>query len=289
MLNSYLGFINFSAKEGGGITLEWDELSNIASKVMSIIFILVLMYLGIKIGNKIIDKFMENQIRSKLSFSMNQQKATTIGAVLKSVLKYTAYFSAVGLIVVEVFSGISAAVLGAGGFVIGIGAQSLVKDLINGFFILFEDQFGLGDHITVGQYTGIVENIGIRTTVLRDFTGDLHLIANGSILEVTNHSRGNIRFLVDVEIAYEEDVEKVIKIIEKTCREFKNKNNDDIPEDIEVLGVTSLNASGITIRVVGRAKPLTQWKMERDLRKTIKEVLDENKVEIPYPKTQLIK
>ena len=81
---------------------------------------------------------------------------------------------------------------------IGIGAQSLVKDLINGFFILFEDQYGIGDHVTIGQFEGIVESLGIRTTVLRDFTGDLHLIPKGTVLEVTNHSRGDIRFIVDV-------------------------------------------------------------------------------------------
>ncbi|CDG02927.1 Putative Mechanosensitive ion channel family protein [Clostridium chauvoei JF4335] len=275
----------------GGVKLElmWDEIEMILSKGLKIISILIIMYLTIKIGNKAIDKFMKRQIKSKLSFSMNEQKAITIGAVLKSALKYGVYFTGIAIIVANVFSGISAAVLGVGGFAIGIGAQSLVKDLINGFFILFEDQYGVGDHITINQYTGIVENIGIRTTVLRDFTGDLHIITNGSILEVTNHSRGDIRFLVDVEIAYEENVEETIKLITKVCEKFKEENRAEIRGNIEVLGVTSLNASGVNIRVIGRAKPLSQWKMERELRKNIKEALDEAGIEIPYPKTQIIK
>lgn len=271
------------------LMIKWEEVENFIGKGIRIISILIIMYLTIKIGNKVIDKFIKRQIKSKLSFSMNEQKAITIGAVLKSALKYGVYLTGVAIIVANVFSGVSAAVLGAGGFAIGIGAQSLVKDLINGFFILFEDQYGVGDHISVGQYTGIVENIGIRTTVLRDFTGDLHVITNGSILEVTNHSRGDIRFIVDVEIAYEENIEAAISLITNVCNKFKVNNKEEIRGDIEVLGVTSLNASGVNIRVIGRAKPLSQWKMERELRKNIKEALDEEGIEIPYPKTQIIK
>ena len=163
-----------------------------------------------------------------------------------------------------------------------------MKDLINGFFVLFEDQYGVGDHVTIGQFSGIVESIGIRTTVLRDFTGDLHLIPNGSVLEVTNHSRGNIRFIVDVEIAYEENVDTAIEVIKKTSNLFEEKHKDKLRSEIDVLGVLSLNASGVTIRVVGRAEPLSQWEMERELRKDIKIALDEAGIEIPYPKTTII-
>ena len=110
-----------------------------------------------------------------------------------------------------------------GGIAVGLGAQSLIKDLINGFFILFENQFGVGDHVTLGNFNGIVKSIGIRTTVIRDFTGDIHSIPNGSIIGVTNHSRNDIRFIVDVNISYEEDIEKVIDVIKITCEDFKNQ------------------------------------------------------------------
>ena len=160
---------------------------------------------------------------------------------------------------------------------------------INGFFILFEDQYGIGDHVTIGKFQGIVESIGIRTTNLRDFTGDLHLIPNGSVLEVTNHSRGNIRFIVDVEIAYEENIDETIELIKKVNKKFQEKHADKIRGDIKVLGVNSLNSSGVTIRVIGMAVPLSQWEMERELRKEIKIELDNVGIEIPYPKTKIIK
>ena len=264
------------------------DLDAIVQKIISIIFISIIMYFSIRIGNKLIKKFVDRQVASKTSFSLEPQKALTIGEVLKSVLKYTVYIIGIGSMLYDILAKIPVALASAGGFAIGLGAQSLVKDLINGFFVLFEDQYGVGDHVTIGQFSGIVESIGIRTTVLRDFTGDLHLIPNGSVLEVTNHSRGDIRFIVDVQIAYEENIDGAIEVIKKTSTLFEEKHQDKLRSEIDVLGVLSLNASGVTIRVVGRSEPLSQWEMERELRKDIKIALDEAGIEIPYPKTAII-
>ncbi|VYU66183.1 mechanosensitive ion channel [Clostridium tertium] len=296
-MTSILTFISTGFDENGkiAVSFNWEQALSSAVNVVeivlrkgiSLILLIIAMFLIIKIVDKVIDKFVENQINSKISFSMDTQKALTIGAILKSSLKYIVYFSGAAIIIGSTFK-VSAAVLSAVGFVVGIGAQSLVKDIINGFFIIFEDQYGVGDYVTIGAFSGIVENIGIRSTVLKDFSGDIHNIPNGSVLEVTNHSRSDMRFIVDVEIAYEEDIDNTINIISDTCRRFQKKNEDDIRENIEVLGVMSLNASGVTIRVVGKSKPLSQWKMERDLRKEIKKSLDEAGIEIPYPKTQLV-
>lgn len=264
------------------------DLDAIIEKIISIIFISIIMYFSIRLGNKLIKKFVDRQVASKTSFSLEPQKALTIGEVLKSVLKYTVYIIGIGCMLYDILAKIPVALVSAGGFAIGLGAQSLVKDLINGFFVLFEDQYGVGDHVTIGQFSGIVESIGIRTTILRDFTGDLHLVPNGSVLEVTNHSRGDIRFIVDVEIAYEENIDEAIEVIKRTNGLFKEKHQDKLRGEIEVLGVLSLNASGVTIRVIGRAEPLSQWEMERELRKDIKVALDEAGIEIPYPKTAII-
>ncbi|MGG7059240.1 mechanosensitive ion channel family protein [Clostridium nigeriense] len=297
-MNNYLTWVTTTKDELTGrlsLNVDWDKVIEssisgagfVISKIISLIILIVIMYLIIKIGDKVIDRFVNNQANSKRSFSMDKQKAFTVGAILKSSLKYAVYFSGAAIIIGSTFK-VSAGVLSAIGFVVGIGAQSLVKDIINGFFILFEDQYGVGDYVTIGAYSGIVENIGIRSTVLKDFSGDTHNLPNGSVTEVTNHSRGDMRFIVDVEIAYEEDIDNAINIIKSTCKKFEEKNKEDIRNEIEVLGAISLNSSGITIRVVGKAKPMSQWKMERDLRKDIKVALDEANVEIPYPKTQLV-
>lgn len=272
----------------GIVTITAEDIEKIIDKAIGIVIIFFIMYFVIKVGNKIIDKFVQKQIKSNARFSMEPQKAKTIGEVLKSVLKYLTYVFGIGIIATKIFSNISVAVAGIGTVALGLGAQSLIKDLINGIFILFEDQYGIGDHITIGQFEGIVETIGIRTTALRDFTGDLHLIPNGSIVEVTNHSRGNIRFMVDVDIAYEEDIDNAMRCIEEVCEKFGN-NNEEVVDPIQVLGVNSLNASSVTIRVIGKSKPLSQWAMERELRKEIKVALDKAKIEIPYPKTEFIR
>lgn len=286
-MDIFSDFINVSRKMLS-ILIKKVNIDIIVEKIISIIFISIIMYFSIKIGNKIIQKFVDKQVASKMSFSLEPQKAITIGEVLKSILKYTVYIVGIGSMLYDVLAKIPVAVVSAGGFAIGLGAQSLVKDLINGFFILFEDQYGVGDHVTIQEFTGIVESIGIRTTVLRDFTGDLHLIPNGAILEVTNHSRGDIRFIVDVEIAYEENIDEAINVIKKVNSVFEEKHKEKLRGEIEVLGVFSLNASGVTIRVIGRAVPLSQWEMERELRKDIKEALDKAGIEIPYPVTKVI-
>ncbi|MGL4772138.1 MAG: mechanosensitive ion channel family protein [Clostridium sp.] len=267
--------------------IDIEDVEKIIGKLISCLILIILMYLAIRIGNKIIEKFVAQQAASKGKFSLNSQKALTIGTVLKSILKYTVYIVGISIIIFNFFGGVSLAAASIGGVAFGFGAQSLVKDIINGLFVLFEDQYGVGDHVTIGRFTGIVESIEIRTTVIRDFTGDIHIIPNGSIVEVTNHSRGNIRFIVDVEIAYEANVDSTIDLIKGVCKAFE-EHEEEIVEPIEVVGVNSLNASGVTIRVIGKSKPLSQWKMERELRKEIKLALDEAGIEIPYPKTQLI-
>ncbi|WP_224038279.1 mechanosensitive ion channel family protein [Clostridium gelidum] len=263
----------------------------IISKIIQIIFVMIAMYFAIKMGKHLIKKFVERQVASSAMLSLDSQRAKTLGEVLKSVLNYSVYFMGIAIIVSILFGEISSTFTftfaSIGGIAVGLGAQSLIKDLINGFFILFENQFGVGDHVTLGNFNGIVKSIGIRTTVIIDFTGDINFIPNGSIIGVTNHSRNDIRFAVDVNISYEENIEKVISIIEITCNDFKSKNEEYISVPIEVSGVTALGTSSVTIRVVGKAKPLSQWKMENELRKEIKLTLDKNKIEMPYPKTQL--
>ena len=289
-MTTVLGIIKVSKDEAGKLVyqLNFEQIDAIIKYALSIIIIAIIMYFSIKIGNKLIDKFVQKQVKSKASFSLDPQKALTIGEVLKSVLRYCVYIVGIGSMFYPLFSKIPVGLVSAGGFAIGLGAQSLVKDLINGFFVLFEDQYGVGDHVTIGVYSGIVESIGIRTTILRDFTGDLHLLPNGSVLEVTNHSRGDIRFIVDVEIAYEENIDTTIELIKNVNKKFEENHKDKLRGSIDVLGVLSLNPSGVTIRVIGRAVPLSQWEMERELRREIKLALDKAGIEIPYPKTTIV-
>ena len=269
------------------IPIPIEYLMTLLSRIIKIIIIIVIMSLLIKLGNAIINKIVKKQIESNTKFSLDEKKAYTFGSILKSILRYTVYFIGITAVLTVIFGPISITLASVGGVAIGFGAQTLVKDIINGLFILFENQFSVGDYVTLGDFKGIVEIIGLRTTVLKDFSGEVHILPNSTIAEVTNHSVADSRMLVDIEIAYEENIDEAIEIINKVCDDFKD-SSENIVEAPKAAGVISLNESGVTIRVTGKAKAMTNWGLENDLRKRIKLALDKAEIEIPYPKTQLV-
>ena len=270
-----------------GITISAETIASVIFKIIMIVIIFILMMIAIRIANKFIDRMVKNQIGSNHKFSMDEKKAKTIGILLKSLVKYSVYFLGITSMLSIVFGAISWAFASVGGVAVGLGAQSFIKDMINGIFILFEEQYSVGDYVTIDNSKGIVKAIGLRTTELRDFNGDIYIIPNGSIQVIVNHSKGDMRVLVDIGIAYEADIELAISVINEVCSQY-NQENPNITTPIEVLGVTALNDSNVNIRVIGETKPMKQWEAERELMKRIKLEFDKRGIEIPYNKVQVI-
>lgn len=259
--------------------------------IIKIVLIIIVMYISVKVINKFIDKTIKKQ--EQFRFALDKKRSKTIGAILKSISSYSIYlFGIIGILTQflgsKFLSTISLGIASVGGVAIGFGAQNLIKDVINGFFILLEDQYVVGDYITIDNNSGIVESIELRITKLKDFNGDLHIIPNSKITNVTNHSKGPKSITVDVSIAYEESIDKAINVINGVCNKFIDKN-EDIVDEPKVVGVTELAASGVTIRVKGTVKNMRQFDNETRLRKAIKEGLDKEKIEIPYNKVQFIR
>jgi len=256
---------------------------NILGKILSILAILVVVKILSRILNVLINKTVESRKNSK--FTVDERKIRTISTVLKNVIRYILYF--IGIMIILDILGVNTtsiiATAGIGGLAISFGAQSLVKDIITGFFILFEDQFSVGEYVKIGDFEGIVEEMGIRVTKIRDFTGELHIIPNGNISLVTNKSRGPMSSYVDIRIAYEEDVDRAIKAIQEVCDRIR-KTNDSILEGPSVLGITDLGDSGINIKITAKTKPMDQWALERQIRKEVKKVFDRENIQIAYPK-----
>ncbi len=238
-------------------------------KLLKIIIILVAIKVLTKVAYVLIDNFFKREQMLKLS--MKKRKAKTLAAIIKSVCKYLFYF--IGLIpILEVFGISTSSILataGVGGLAIGFGAQSLVKDIITGFFILFEDYFSVGDYIKTSNYEGIVEEIGIRSTRLRAFSGDLYIIPNGYIETVTNMSRGDMRALIDIRISYKDDIDNAIEALDAVA--LKMIDDEDINAGPTVLGVTNLAKEDIVLSIQAMVKPMQQWSIERKLRKAVKE------------------
>lgn len=255
-------------------------------KFVRIFIIIVLTRLLITFINGLINRTFKN--RKKAHDTMTINRVNTLAEILKSVMKYILYFIAM-VTILDMFINTASilATAGIGGVAIGFGAQSLVKDIITGFFILLEDQYALGDYVKIGEFEGIVEELGVRVTKLRDFSGELHIIPNGNIEVVTNRARGAMRALVEVKIAYEEDLDHAIKLLEKMCLTIK-EGDDTILEGPSIVGVTDLAENGVVLRIVAKTQPMDQWSLEREIRKKAKETLNREDIEIPYPRIVIV-
>ncbi len=171
------------------------------------------------------------------------------------------------------------------GLAVGFGAQSLVKDIISGLFILLDDQYSKGDVVTVGGVTGLVEDVGIRRTVLRDLDGIVHYIPNGEIAVASNFTQEYSRVNLNVGVSYSEDLDHVMRVIDRVGEEMAAdpKWGQSLITPPKALRVDNLGDSGIDIKVVGDTKPIKQWEVMGELRKRLKKAFDDEGIEIPYP------
>lgn len=196
----------------------------------------------------------------------------------------------IGLFIVLQQAGINVtaalAGLGVAAVAAGFGAQYLIRDLIAGFFVFFENQYNVGDVIRVGDIAGGVEAISLRRTILRDFDGARHIIPNGEIRMLSNLTQDWSRAHLNISVAYKEDLDRVMAVMRKT---WENMHQDPdwrpfmISETPWLLRVDEFGDSGITIKMVGETQPIKQWDVMGELRRRIKRVFDEQGIEIPWP------
>jgi small-conductance mechanosensitive channel len=222
--------------------------------------------------------------------TLRERRGHTIAQLLRSVGRVVLVIIAL-LLTFNVFIDIGPILAGAGilGLAVSFGAQSLVKDVISGFFILFENQFAIGDVIEIAGKSGLVEKMTLRVAVLRDGEGVMHVVPNSEIKVVSNKTRGWSRALVDVGIAYDEDIDRALGIIRDEVAQLAtdrvwNLQLDGAPE---VVGVESLGDSSVVIRTLIRTQPGSQWTLAREFRRRIKNRFDRDGVEIPFPQRKV--
>ena len=214
-------------------------------------------------------------------------RAKTLRNVSESALKVAVvtvggllFLSNLGLNVTALLAG-----AGVAGLAVSFAAQNLIRDFIHGFFILLEDQYGVGDIVKVGDLAGVVEKFNLRLTVLRDLEGKAHFIPNSQIQQVTVFTQEWSRAVVDVGVAYKEDVDRVLAIFRDEAERFFQDPEwqDKLTNPPEVLGVENLADSAVVIRTLFGTKPAQQWAVAREFRRRIKKRLDQEGVEIPFP------
>ncbi|WP_442602497.1 mechanosensitive ion channel family protein [Paenibacillus sp. KN14-4R] len=261
-----------------------DKLLATVVDILQIIAIYIAAKVIVKIANKAISKMIAAKQHSPIKIDV--RRTNTIFKLANNIISYTVNFIAIMLILSQLGVNLGPILAGAGvlGLAIGFGAQSLVKDVITGFFIIFEDQFAVGDVVQIDQFKGTVEQIGIRVTRVRSWTGEVQIIPNGNIKQVTNFSLHNSIAVVDVSIAYEANVEEAIGVLQSVSQRLY-ESNDSIVAEPKVLGVQTLGNSEIVLRTTAECRPNTHSDVTRLMHAEIKKEFDTHGIEIPYPKT----
>jgi len=215
-----------------------------------------------------------------------RQRATTLGNLLQSMAEYVVWPIVAIMVLSEVGLDVGAllATAGVAGLAIGFGAQTLVKDVIGGIFLLFDDIIHVGDLVNIGSTTGTVEEIGVRLVKVRKFDGELVMIPAGEIRTFGNRSVNWARVVVPVGLSYDQDVDAVLPVINEVAQAWASENEAILLEDEpQVQGLLDFGDSSVTARVVVQVTPGEQFAAERELRMRLKRAFDERGVEIPFP------
>jgi len=256
---------------------------NIGEGLLKIMVIMLIANILIRIGKLAIHNIFK--IRNLSPLNTSERREATLSRLLDNILTYVVYFIAIMMVLSVLGIDVKALIAGAGvvGLAVGFGAQSLVKDVISGFFIIFEDQFSVGDHVRIGQFEGNVQSIGLRTTKLKSWTGEVHILPNGGITEVTNFSLNNSLAIIDVGIATDEDLDKAEKVIQDLLERMPERYEELVREP-DYLGIQNFGPSEVTLRIVAETLPMQHSAVARKIRKDIKLSLDEHGIEVPYPR-----
>ncbi|WP_085507922.1 mechanosensitive ion channel family protein [Thalassobacillus devorans] len=265
-----------------GFQINLTEITELLITVgLKILVLLIAFAIIAPIGRKAISGAINRISRHR---KIPEPRTKTLERLSINLFSYIMMFVFVVMLLEMVGIPIGPLLAGAGivGLAIGFGAQGLVSDIVTGFFILIERQVDVDDYVTAAGYDGVVEEVGLRTTKLRGFDGTLHYIPNREISGVSNHSRGNMRAMIDIGIAYDENIEEAVAVLQRVCDDFA-ANDERIKEGPDVLGVQTLGSSDVVLRILGKTTNMEQWGVERDLRKAMKEALDAAGIEIPFP------
>ncbi|MBN2185269.1 MAG: mechanosensitive ion channel family protein [Candidatus Krumholzibacteriota bacterium] len=252
-----------------------------------ILAIVIGAFIVVQILRLVIRKFRNKLIPPGKLESERAKRTETLVRITENVARVVIFSAAVLMCMKEFGIDIAPLLAGVGivGLAVGFGAQSLVKDVINGFFILLENRMSVRDVVEIAGKSGLVESIGLRVTVLRDLEGKVHVVPNGEISTLTNMTKEWSRAVLEIGVAYKEDVDNVIEILNEVGEELR-KDKDFGPlllEPMEVLGIESFGDSSVNIKLMFKTKPIMQWKVAREFRLRVKRAFDEKKIEIPFP------
>jgi small conductance mechanosensitive channel len=260
-----------------------------------ILIVLVASFVGYLIAKAIIRRVMHRVVhirgRKRRAKEELAKRSATLSGYLSTVVGAIVLIIAAFMILSELGVDIAPLIAGAGvaGIAIGFGAQSLIKDYLNGLFIVIEDQYNKGDVAKIAGIAGLVESVSLRRTVLRDLDGIVHSIPNGQITTTSNYTRDWARVNLDVNVGYGEDLDRVMAVINRVGQEMAADEyyGKLIKKPPKSLRVNKFGDSGIDIKILGETKPIKQWEVTGELRRRLKKAFDDEGIEIPWPHLKL--
>jgi len=275
---------NFSVLAG---FIDTKGLLIFLSTGLRILVIIAVAFVLKKMSGKLIVTI-KTQLKNKAIDNLEEfKRIDTVGRVLRYIVTIMIVLIASVQVLNELGISIAPVLAAAGvlGLAIGFGAQSLVKDYFTGFFLLLENQIRQGDVIEAGGKSGLVEEVTLRYIKMRDYDGNVHFVPNGNITTVTNMSREYAQSVIDIGIAYKEDISRVIKVMEAVGETLRKDEafSHKILDKMEMAGVERLEDSAVIIRCRFKVLPLEQWGIRREYFKRIKSEFDQHGIEIPYP------
>jgi len=261
---------------------ENPRLLALGEALLSIVLILI----GAAIAARLATSIVRRALAPRGDRFLDETRARTLRPLLESLLRYVVYFIALVMVLREVGVDAAAILASAGvvGLAVGFGAQQLIRDLISGFFILAEGLIRVGDVIVVGEHTGLVEQVSVRTTLLRKYNGELWAIRNGELNIFGNLNRDFSRAIVTVGVAYEADLRRAMSVMQEVGRRWAEERREIVLGAPEVQGVMQFGESQVEVRLVVMVRPMAHWEAERELRIRLKEAFDREGIEIPFPR-----
>ena len=264
----------------------WESMGGAAASLTRITFIILGAWLLVTVLQRT-GRTLRDRIAARMDDAESAKRAETLSRVFRYLVAVVVSLIAGMLVLAEL--GVSVApILGAAGVVglaVGFGAQSLVKDFFTGFFILLENQIRQGDVVQLGDHSGVVEGINLRFVQLRDYDGNVHYVPNGHITTVINMTRGFSHAVMDIGVAYRENVDDVMAVMREVASQMRDhpEFQPRITDDLEIAGVNSWGDSAVVIRCRFRTLPMEQWGVRREYLRRLKAAFDAKGIEIPYP------
>ena len=275
----------------------WNDLVSqtvtwLISTLPSLLIIAILAFILLKVANLFLRRIKPIMLKhmgsgSDLDSRELEKRLDTLLGILRSIIKVVIWVMVGMLVLRKIGIDIAPIIAGAGivGLAVGFGAQELVRDLIAGFFMLLENQIREGDVAIVNGTGGLVEHVGMRTIVLRDLSGVVHVFQNGKINTLSNMTKNWSGMVFDIGVAYKEDTDKVAEVIQQVAEELRADPDfrDKILEPIEIFGVDGFGDSAVIMKARFKTVPIEQWAVGREYRRRLKKAFDEQGIEIPFP------